>query len=298
VDVRQLRMLRALSDLGSVRAVAEALHITPSAVSQQLRLLQRRTAVPLTRRDGRRLVLTEAGQRLATSAIEVEAALARAEEAVKDLTGAPRGTVVVAGFSSAAMAFFPPLVEEFTRGGAVEVRLADEDVPQEDFPRLTAHYDVVLGHRFGHTEPWPRGVSVTPLLEEPLDVALPAGHPLAAAPAVTAADAASWPWITTHEGWPVGALVDALAAVAGRHVDVVHRVNEFTVVGELVRAGAGLALLPRWTGTPPAGVVLRPLSDVGAIRRIDALSRPENTTRPEVRSVLEGLSSIAAAVRK
>lgn len=291
-------MLRALSDLGSVSATAEAMHVTPSAVSQQLRLLQRRTDVPLTRRDGRRLVLTEAGERLAATVAEVEAALVRAEETVKSLTGAPRGTVSVAGFSSAAVTFFPPLVEAFPHGEVIEVRVADEDVAQEDFPGLTARYDVVLGHRFEHTSPWPRTASVTPLLEEPLDVALPAGHPLAEREAVSAVDAAAWPWIATHEGWPVGAILETLAAVAGQQVDVPHRVNEFTVVGDLVRAGAGLALLPRWTTTPPSGVVLRPLADVRAVRRIDALSRPENTMRPEVRSVLDALSRIASAVRR
>ena len=72
MDVRQLQILRELGALGSVRAVADALRVTPSAVSQQLQLLQRSVGVPLTQRDGRRLRLTEAGESLAASAVDVE----------------------------------------------------------------------------------------------------------------------------------------------------------------------------------------------------------------------------------
>jgi DNA-binding transcriptional LysR family regulator len=71
VNERQLQILRELGELASVTATAEALLMTPSAISQQLRLLQRSIPVPLTERDGRRLVLTDAGQALASAAIEV-----------------------------------------------------------------------------------------------------------------------------------------------------------------------------------------------------------------------------------
>lgn len=296
MDLRQLRLLRALGDQGSVTAVAEALHITPSAVSQQLRLLQRSCELPLTRREGRRLVLTEAGELLAAEAAAVETALARAAETARGLAGSASGMVSVAAFSSAALTFFPPLVRAFPADGPVTVTVADEDISQADFPALAAKYDVVIGHRFQHTPAWPATVQVVPLLDEPLDVALPQYHPLAGGDQVAAADAAQEPWISTHEGWPVGAFVDALAAVSGRPVEVRHRVNEFTVAGELVRAGAGLALIPRWTTPPPAGVVLRPLVGVRANRRVDALTRPENGVRPAVQSVLSELHRISRGI--
>jgi len=296
VELRQLQLLRALGDLGSVTAVAESQRLTPSAVSQQLKLLQRGSPVALTRRENRRLVLTEAGTRLAAAAIEVDTALARAELTLRDLAERPHGVVSVAAFTSAAMAFFPPLVAAFPDEGPVTVTVTDEDVLQSDFARLTNLHDVVLGHRFEHTPRWPSTVHAVSLLHEPLDVALPVGHPLAEGDAVTAGDAAQEPWITTHEGWPVGAVLDALAAVAGRPVAVRHRVNEFSVAAELVRAGAGLALIPRWTTPPPRGVVLRPLVGVRAFRRIDALSRPENAIRPAVRSVMAELRRIADAL--
>ena len=294
MDVRQLQILRELGELGSARAVAEALRITPSAVSQQLQLLQRPIVVALTRREGRSLRLTEAGQALAAAAIEVESALARAREIAKDLTVTPRGTVSVSAFNSAALAFFPSLVAAFPVDGQIRVVLTDQDVEQGAFPSLTSSYDIVLAHRFEHTDPWPSTVTAVPLLTEPLDVALPADHPLARRRSVTAHAAATEPWITTHKGFPVEAITYALATVSGQPVTVAHRVNEFTVAAELVRAGAGLALIPRWTTPAPAGVVLKPLRGVRSTRQIDALVRPENLARPTVPAVLAALRHVAA----
>lgn len=135
------------------------------------------------------------------------------------------------------------------------------------------------------------------LLDEPLDVALPPGHRLAARKALTAADVVDGPWITTHAGFPVGATLNTVAAVAGRPATVCHRVNEFTVVAGLVRAGAGLGFLPRWTQPTPDGVELRPLADAHVSRSVDALARPERAMRPAVRRVLERLTEIAGELR-
>jgi DNA-binding transcriptional LysR family regulator len=296
MDVRQLQILRELGELGSVRAVADALHITPSAVSQQLRLLQLPIGVPLTRRQGRVLVLTEAGRALAAAGADGEAAMAKAREVARHVGATPQGQVTVAAFNSAAMAFFPALAQAFPQHGPVTVSLTDEDVAQTDFPALTSRCDVVLAHRFAYTAAWPASVRVMHLLAEPLDVALPADHRLARFRALTAARAAAEPWISTHTGFPIGAIIDALATVAGRPVTVAHRVNEFTVAAELVSAHAGLALMPRWTIPTPPGVVLRPLEGVRSTRRIDALVRPENTARPAVRTVLDAIRAIARQV--
>jgi DNA-binding transcriptional LysR family regulator len=179
VDVRQLQILRELGELGSVRAVAAALRITPSAVSQQLQLLQRPIEVPLTRRHGRALRLTEAGQALAAAAADVQTALARAREVAEGFTQSPHGTVTVSAFNSAAMAMFPVLAHAFPSTAPVRVVLTDEDVEQRLFAPLTATHDIVVAHRFEHTDAWPSTVTAVPLLTEPLDVALPINHPLA-----------------------------------------------------------------------------------------------------------------------
>lgn len=297
MDERQLRVLRELGELGSVTAVAEALLVTPSAISQQLRLLQRSMPVPLTERDGRRLVLTPAGQALAGAAIEVETALARARRTVDAFVDEPDGSVSVAAFHSAAAAFLPLLLRGLAGPGCPQLTLADEDVAQEDFPPLTREYDLVLAHRLDHAPPWPQTVAVTALLHEPLDVAMPEDHPLAGKRRLTPHDVADQPWITVHEGFPLMATIEALAAAANRRLDIRHRINEFAVVAEVVAAGGGLALMPRWTARPHPAVVLRPLSGVHARRHIDVLHRPERTARRAVRTVLTQLLRDAATIR-
>lgn len=299
MNERQLRILRELGELGSLTATAEALLMTPSAVSQQLRLLQRSLPVPLTERDGRRLVLTDAGRALAAAAADVETALARARHSVDAFVDRPGGEVRLAAFHSAGAAFFPLLLGELAAvPGSPRVLLADEDVAQDRFPALTREYDLVLAHRLDHTPLWPGTVSVTPLLHEPLDVALPAGHPLTAKRRLTPRDVAAQPWITVHDGFPLMATIDAVAAAAGRPADIVHRVNDFTVSGGIVAAGGGLALMPRWTVRPHPGVVLRPLSGVHARRHIDVLCRPERTARKAVRTAVTALRAAAAAIRR
>ncbi|MGW1614371.1 LysR family transcriptional regulator [Streptomyces sp. NPDC002285] len=297
MDERQLRILRELGELGSVTAVAEALLVTPSAISQQLRLLQRAIPVPLTERQGRRLVLTDAGQALAGAAVEVETALARARGTVDEFVGRPDGEVSVAAFHSAGAAFFPLLISALAGPGKPVPRLADEDSRQEDFPRLTREYDIVLAHRLDHAPPWPDTVAATTLLREPLDVAMPAGHPLAAKHRVTPRDVADEPWITVHDGFPVLAVIEAIAASTGRRPHLAHRINEFTVVAEVVAAGGGIALMPRWTTRPHPALTLRPLSGVQCRRHIDALYRPERTARSAVRTVLADLGRAARRIR-
>ncbi|WP_055534344.1 LysR family transcriptional regulator [Streptomyces graminilatus] len=297
MDERQLRILRELGELGSVTAVADALLVTPSAISQQLRLLQRAIPVPLTERQGRRLVLTDAGQALAGAATEVEAALARARHTVEEFLDRPDGEVSVAAFHSAGAAFFPLLLRALARPDGPVLALADEDVTQDDFPPLTREYDLVLAHRLDHAPPWPRTVAATPLLREPLDVAMPADHPLAAKRTLTPDDVADQPWIAVHDGFPIMATIEAIATAAGRRPHLAHRINEFAVAAEAVAAGGGLALMPRWTSRPHPALVLRPLSGVRARRRIDALHRPERAARKAVRTVLTELRRAARTIQ-
>jgi DNA-binding transcriptional LysR family regulator len=140
-------------------------------------------------------------------------------------------------------------------------------------------------------------VATTTLLREPLDVAMPADHPLAAKRRVTPRDVADEPWITVHEGFPVLATIEAIAAAAGRRLHLAHRINEFSVVAEVVAAGGGIALMPRWTTRPHPALVLRPLSGAQARRHIDALYRPERMARTAVRTVLTELRRAAQGIQ-
>lgn len=296
--MHQLKILRELGERGSVAAVARALHVTPSAVSQQLTALQRSSPMPLTERRGRRLVLTDAGEALAVAAVEVITALDRAAHAVDGYLSDPIQPVSLAAFHSAALAYFAPLIQYLDTTSGPPVHYADADVAQADFPSLVADYDLVLAHRLDSSTPWPTDrLTVTPLVQEPLHVAVPANSPLARTTQLTVADVATHPWISVHDGFPVQGTLTAIATAAGRPLNVIHRINEFTVAASVVASGAALALLPAYTTPPDPHVVLRPLDDLPAGRRIDILARPETLNRASVRKVLHGLHLITQRLR-
>ncbi|MDP9981465.1 DNA-binding transcriptional LysR family regulator [Pseudarthrobacter oxydans] len=295
MEIHQLEMLRELGALGSVKAVAETLLVTPSAVSQQLAALQKSVDVPLTRKEGRNLVLTEAGQVLADAGAAVVSAMADARTAIGAYHGSPVSPVTLSGFHSAGQALFAPLARLLAGPGQPRILLSDEDVAQQDFPALTARYDLVLAHRMDHSAAWPgERVAVIPLAHEPLDVALPAGHRLAGQRAVTADDVVGEPWVTSRTGYSPADVLSAVAAVSSRELNIVHRINDYSTVAALVATGNVVGLLPRYTARPVLnpGIVLRPLEGISTRRRIDILARPENLKRRSVMMVCEALQTI------
>lgn len=201
MDPVRLRLLRELGDRGSVVAVAAALHVSASAVSQQLAALQSTTPVPLTIKRGRTLVLTDAGEALARASIRVDEALAIAKDSIDSFLAAPERVVTVSAYHSAALTFFGPLLK--TLNGKQSLSLADADVARTEFPSLTADFDLVIAHRLSHNPEWPmERVVAVPLLKEPLDIALPARHALAQQDEIHLELLRDEVWISTHEGSP------------------------------------------------------------------------------------------------
>ena len=295
MDPARLRLLRELGDRGSVAAVATALHVSASAVSQQLAALQAGIPVPLTIKQGRRLVLTEAGEALAVASARVDEALAQARETIGSFLEHDERPVTVSAFHSAGLALFGPLLTEL--GAGSRVSLADADVAQDKFAGLAADYDLVIAHRLAHDPVWPTGrLVVTPLLVEPLEIALHAAHPLAAYAGIRPEQLRNERWISTHEGFPLTGVLAHLGAVIGQAPQVDHHINEFSVAAEVVRTGAAIAVMPRTTAAPLAvdGMVLRPVTGVSLVRHVDVLARPDALAHAPVRRVLAALQHVAA----
>lgn len=297
MEVHQLQILRELGDLGSVRAVAQAMFVTPSAVSQQLALLQRGVDVPLTRKEGRNLVLTDAGRILSNAGAAVIASMADARAAIGNYQNDADAPVTLAGFHSVGQSLFAPLLARLAEAGGPQPLFSDEDVSQHDFPALTSRYDLVLAHRMDHTPPWPEHqVSVLPLAHEPLDIAVPAGHRLAGRGAVHPRDLLGERWAVSREGYSPADILGAIAAVSGGAPRIVHRINDYATVAELVGTGNVLGVIPRYTAGALVGpaVVLVPLEGIANRRRIDLLARPESMRRLSVRRVADVLRDTMA----
>jgi DNA-binding transcriptional LysR family regulator len=298
MDVGRLEVLRELKLRGSVTAVAQATHRTPSAVSQQLKTLEREVGAPLTERAGRGLVLTPAGDALARAAGDVVVAIARAEETWRTYLASPEGRVDLAVFPTAGRMFLPELLHAAHAIPGLEIVATDVDPMHADFAGIVPDYDVVLAHAVGPALAWrDRDLIAVRLVDEPLDVALPVGHPLADRDEVHAADIVDEPWIGVPVDFPYERLLQEIERVAGSPLTIVQRFSDTRVTESLVAAGEGLAVLPRFTsGGEGSGIVLRPLAQLAPTRRIAALLRRETAERPSVRVVLDALKTIAAGL--
>ena len=293
MDVRHLSLLRELADRGSVTAVAAATHRTGSAVSQQLRTAERDLGVPLVEPAGRGLRLTDAGRLLAEAAVDVESALARAESRLDEFRGRPAGRGRIAARTSAA-AFLGPGGLAVLAADGLEVELTDTDVSEADYAELAADHDVVIGHSLlGAVPAGAERLARTVLVREPLDVAVPSRHPLAARDELSPRDVVDETWVGVPAGYPFETVLDGVARVTGRPVRVVQRIRDNRIAEAFVAAEVGLALLPRFTTRPRDGVVLRPLRGVNARRWVVAMSRPDRAERAVVRRTVSALREVA-----
>lgn len=298
MELGQLRALRELGDRGSIAAVAAALHVTPSSVSQQISALQRRSGAPLTYKDGRRTALTDAGRALALAVVDVEVALERASQAVVRFQGNAEGTVRVAAFHSAAQALFGPLLSRMNTAGQPILELSDFDVAQQDFPALTQDHDLVIAHRLAGSPPWPGSVRIDAILYEPLDLVVSREHRLAGQESADPEDLRGESWVAVHHGFPLESAIQQIAGVAGSEARISHRINEFSVAATVVAASGAVALMPRYTTDMRhhPDLVLLPITRFAPGRQIDALARPETMERANVKTVLVHLKSIAGGL--
>lgn len=297
-DVRKLRILRTLRDHGTVTATAEALLMTPSAVSQQLTNLAKQLGVELLEPQGRRVRLTDAAHLVLRHA---EAVFAQLERADAELTGYLRGEageVRVAAFSTAVPALVVPAVRllraEERPGPDVRVREAEA---AQAYELLTAG-EVDLALSLAAHAPTARDPRFTlfPLLADPLDVALPAGHPLADAPALRLADLAADRWIFGGSG-PWSEITTAACEAAGFVPEQAHSAAGWTAILALVEAGMGIALVPRMASREQRreGVVMRVLEADRPRRHVVAAVRHGAESGPAVARVLTALTAVATS---
>ncbi|MCD2441160.1 LysR family transcriptional regulator [Agromyces sp. SYSU K20354] len=300
MDVNRLDLLRELAERGSVTAVAEATGRTPSAVSQQLKVLEREAGMPLTERSGRGLVLTSAGHALARSAADVAIALERATALWDEFRNDPSGEVTLLTFPTIGAALLPGVLTDLQSIAGLQLRATDLDPELAEFADLTSDYDIVLAHTMPGVLPWGgRGLRAVPLLTEPLDIGLRADHRLAERAYVTPADLVDETWLGVPPGFPFERILHAIEEQAGRRTNVGQRFSDMRIIEAFIEAGLGIAFVPRFTsGAVPESIVLKPLRGVASARQIVALVRPDVAERLAVRTVLDVLVSHAARLEQ
>lgn len=290
LDLRRLRLLRELRTRGTLGAVADALGYSPSAVSQQLAVLEREAGARLIEKAGRGVRLTDAGQVLAEHAAVLLAAAEAARADLAALSGEVRGTVRVGGLQSATRRVLVPAVAQLLADSpALRVEVSELELEQA-LPELQlGRLDLVVSDEYdGHPRPRPAGLRFRPLLEEPLQLVLPAAHPCAgdgAAVELAALRSEVWTCSATGTGHHA-ALVGTCRSLGGYEPDLRHRSNDADVQLELVRVAGAVALMPALT-LPPADPALA-VRDVaeGTVRRRLVVATREGRPGPALRTVL------------
>jgi DNA-binding transcriptional LysR family regulator len=296
LDLNRLKALHAVSVYGSVGAAAEALMVTPSAISQQLAKLERETGATLLERNGRGVRLTDAAGVLAEHAERILALVETAEAEFEALRGAVVGRLGIGAFPTAARGIMPAaltLLKE--RHPGLDLLLYEREPERQIREVARGELDLaVVQDWLNRPVAVPDGLSRATILDDIADLALPADHPLAGKREINLADLCGEKWISSAPGqicyeWLVFTLRSAeLEPTFSCMAD------EYPTQLALVAAGHGCAIVPRlgrdWV---PEGVRMVPLLP-RLTRRVSALWRTDAARRPAIRAAVEALRAAAA----
>lgn len=255
LDMKRLRLLWEFSARGTIAAVAEALRLTPSAVSQQLALLEREAGVPLLRRAGRTLELTAAGEALVGEAGQLLAGLEHAEAELHRVHDAVVGVVRVAVFQTVLHAFLPGVLRELRRQHpGLRLELAEYEPETALRETWLRSFDLVIAEQYpGHAPIHFAGLDRVPFASDPIRLALPSrpragddASPLGIALNGVASlrDAAELPWVMEPADTASRHFAEQLCRSAGFEPYVQFETPDLSAHVRLVEEGNAVALLP------------------------------------------------------
>ena len=299
-DLRRFRVLREFRERETVTATAKALHLTPSAVSQQLAGLGRDVGFPVIERRGRGVALTLRGRRLLNHADRVFAQIERARHDLGSFNSSLHGTVTIGASATALIGIAPDVLHSALTLSGATIHLLESD-PPEVFDHLDAgRVDIAVAVKFtgspgtGDPRYW-----TIDLGEDLLDVALPDGHPLAGQTEVSLAELAEDSWITGAADGCCAVLTLAACAAVGFNPQIRHRIDDLHALTAHVAGGHGVALIPRLAHRAlPDGLVVRPVAGGAPRRHLTAAVRDGAQDSPLIAAVLElvrGASATALA---
>lgn len=295
LDLDRLRALHAVARHGSVSAAADVLHVTTSAVSQQLAKLERETGQKLLERNGRGVRLTDAAELLVSHAERILSLVEQAQADLEAHRGAVVGDLSCGAFPTAIRGLMPAALRALGREHpGLDLQLREYD-PSQSVPLvLRGDLDLAVVQDWNNELlPIPEGLVKSTICEDVADVALPAGHPLAGRAVIDLKELAGDRWISSTPGticcdW----LIHTLRAT-GCEPQMNHMAYEFATQLALVAGGLGNAVLPRLGRCDvPEGVVVVPLQPTLS-RRIYAVWRAEASRRPAIRAAMEAFRAAA-----
>ena len=244
MNLKQLEYFVHVAELGSFSKAALILNIAQPALSRQVRLLETDLHVTLLLRNGRGVVLTEAGKRLYDHSVGILQLVSRVREDIEATRDEPAGRIVVGLPPSMGRLLTLPLVEGFRRT-LPKARLAIVEGLSAHLSEWisTGRVDLGLLH---NPEPH-SALDITPVLDEPLGLVSaavkPRGKKVSPAGTATLAELGGYPLIVPERTHAIRKLLETQAALAGRKLNVALEISSVSSILDLVRAGYGHAVL-------------------------------------------------------
>jgi DNA-binding transcriptional LysR family regulator len=291
LGVWRLQMLREVARRGSISAAAAAMSVSPSAVSQQLAVLEREAGIDLLEKAGRMVRLTNAGEALVRHAGLVTDALAAAEAEMAAMRHEVSGTLRVAAFPTAARALMPSVMVRLGRlHPALRVTLKDYEAPESLSALEMDEIDVAIVDEYDEsTRVRVHGIETEEIVSDPLYFAFPSNHRLAHAE-VSFSDLGDELWIMDAESSRLHQVTLAACRAAGIDPRVRSHCKDHSVIISLVEAGLGVAVLPGLAlRDRSARLILRPTKPPMSRMVLAAVRRKRRST-PAIASMLEVLT--------
>lgn len=288
LNLDRLRALHAVSAHGSIIAAAETLHVTTSAVSQQLAKLEQETGQQLLERHGRGVRLTDAATALVSRTQHVLSLLEEAEAELEATDTTVAGQITIAAFSTAARGLAPQALRGLLKKHPQLGITFHEQEAHQSIPNLVRRdVDLIIITDWENAPlALPEGITRAPLFDDVADIALPAKHRLAKAKTVKLSDLSGEEWIV----WPSGFCHDFLMHTLrkeGHEPKIAHTAGEYQTQLALVAAGLGCCVLPRLgRGDVPKGVSILP-SQPTLRRHVYAAWRTHATRRNVIQAAVE-----------
>ncbi|QLH20205.1 LysR family transcriptional regulator [Streptomyces sp. Rer75] len=299
MNLDRLRTLYAVARHGSVSGAAEGLHVTTSAVSQQLSKLERETGQQLLAKNGRGVRLTDAGRLLSDHAARILSQVELAQADLEAQRGHAVGELLLGAFPTAVRGLFPAALERMrTEHPQLRARLQEME-PDESVPAVVRgdiDLAVVLDW-YNKPLPVPGGLVKAALLDDLVDVAMPADHPFADRCAVEPEDFVDDEWVSWPEG---GFCYDWLmVTLRGKGIEphIRHTAREHQTQLALIASGLGIGVIPRLgRGPVPEGVRMVPVSPPTMRRHVYAIWRADADRRPSIRAAVDVLRSVGEKI--
>ncbi|MFJ2647723.1 LysR family transcriptional regulator [Streptomyces sp. NPDC087420] len=298
LNLERLRTLDALARHGSVSGAAEGLHVTTSAVSQQLAKLEREVGQQLLAKNGRGVRLTDAGRLLADHAARIISQVEVAQSDIEAQRGRVVGDVRISAFPTAARGLFPVAIRAL-RDTHPELRVMARELEPEAGIRgvLRGDLDLAVVLDWNNKRlPVPGGLAIAHLLDDAADVAMPADHRLAGRSEVDLEEFAEDSWVSWPEGEFCHDWLMFTLRSKGMEPRIGHLAGEHHTQLALIAAGLGVCVAPRLgRGPVPEGVAVVPVRQK-MWRHIHAVWRTDAGRRPSIRAAVEALGAAARTV--